>query len=317
MHFDLDAPLETSTQVKAFVGGLGVELCAVTACATLEQKAAPADRPGRLSPRFRSAVVLGKAIYLGLSSARHNQMRQFVNGRLKKRLEDLAGVLADALERAGHASVALPALAMDHARQGFEQLLPMAQGTALARLAAVEAGLASWGLNDMVLTPRFGPRVFLSLVLTELELEPDAPLDGELCLGLEACGRCAVACPTGAIPKKAPAGASLHAVRGLDKPACATACQPVASGAFVGFLRDLAQDPDPQRRLKHVRGWRSGEIWQQVSMFKPGALTGCMRCAQVCPVGQDYEALSQAPDFEDVAVAHTRASDGAVEVGPA
>lgn len=313
MHFNIESPLQDAADVKAFVAELGLELCGLVDTATLSKKVSEKDRPSSYSPRFRSAIVVGKAIYRGLSTGRHHQMRQFMSGRLKKRLEDLAGCLADTLEYNGHPALSLPTLALDHERQDYGELLPMAQGNWLVRVAAVEAGLGTLGLNNMLLTPRFGPRVFLAMVLTQLKLEPDAPLNEELCLGLEECGRCAVACPTRAIPRKAALGTPLAKVRGLDKAACAKACQPVASHAFIDFIRDAIQTEDTEERLKIVKGWRSGEIWQQMSMFKPGSLTGCMQCAIACPVGADFEAIKTAPDYPEINVVHSQ-NDGVVEV---
>jgi ferredoxin len=130
---------------------------------------------------------------------------------------------------------------------------PAGQASRRARAAAVEAGLGTWGLNMAVLTPEFGPRVFFAAVEAELPFEPDGPLPAELCLGLEACGRCAAVCPETAIPMRAPEGLALPLARGVEAAAC---------------LR---------------------------SSFQHGIRTACVECLLVCPVGRDYERLSQLP----------------------
>lgn len=68
------------------------------------------------------------------------------------------------------------------------------------RIAAFVAGLGEIGYSKMFLTPEFGPRQRMGIVITELELEPD-PLypdtDGpKLC---NRCMACVRECPTGAI----------------------------------------------------------------------------------------------------------------------
>ncbi len=43
------------------------------------------------------------------------------------------------------------------------------------------------GLNNMLLTEEFGPRVYLCGMMTNVEVEPDEPMKTELCLGLVDC----------------------------------------------------------------------------------------------------------------------------------
>jgi epoxyqueuosine reductase len=65
------------------------------------------------------------------------------------------------------------------------------------RIAAYLAGLGEIGYSKMFLTPEFGPRQRLGVVLTELELEPDPIYNGpELC---NRCMACVEACPGNAI----------------------------------------------------------------------------------------------------------------------
>ena len=61
------------------------------------------------------------------------------------------------------------------------------------RICAYLAGLGEIGYSKMFLTPEFGPRVRIGVVLTELELEPDPIYDGpKLC---NKCMACVRACP--------------------------------------------------------------------------------------------------------------------------
>jgi epoxyqueuosine reductase len=64
--------------------------------------------------------------------------------------------------------------------------------------AAVAAGLGEISLLGQLLTPQYGNRNAIGIVLTELELEPDPIFDGKLCDGV-ACGKCAAICPSHAI----------------------------------------------------------------------------------------------------------------------
>ena len=68
-------------------------------------------------------------------------------------------------------------------------------GRMVDRAVAQRSGLGWYGKNTMILTKGWGSWVFLSEVVTGLELEPDAPV-------ATSCGQCEIclqACPTGAL----------------------------------------------------------------------------------------------------------------------
>lgn len=67
------------------------------------------------------------------------------------------------------------------------------------RIAGFLCGLGEIGYSKMLLTPEFGPRVRVGIIITELELEPDPIMEpGTLCNHCMACVR---ECPGGCIPK--------------------------------------------------------------------------------------------------------------------
>jgi epoxyqueuosine reductase len=67
-------------------------------------------------------------------------------------------------------------------------------GRMVDRAVAERAGLGWYGKNTNILTHGWGSWVFLAEIVTNLELEPDAPLKSNC----GACERCLHACPTGA-----------------------------------------------------------------------------------------------------------------------
>ena len=68
------------------------------------------------------------------------------------------------------------------------------------RIAGVACGVGEIGWSKVFMHKKFGPRVRLGTILTDLELEPDPLLEpGTLC---NKCMRCVKDCPGGAIPKK-------------------------------------------------------------------------------------------------------------------
>ncbi|MCF7853664.1 MAG: 4Fe-4S binding protein [Candidatus Pacebacteria bacterium] len=67
------------------------------------------------------------------------------------------------------------------------------------RIAGYLCGLGEIGYSMMLLTPEFGPRNRIGVILTDVELEPDPIYDGpQLC---NRCMACVRDCPTGAISR--------------------------------------------------------------------------------------------------------------------
>ena len=72
--------------------------------------------------------------------------------------------------------------------------------TALSIPMAMQAGLGDHGRNGLLVSPRFGPRVRISKVITDLPLVADSPLDFGVTEFCNACKKCAHSCPSQSIP---------------------------------------------------------------------------------------------------------------------
>ncbi len=104
------------------------------------------------------------------------------------------------------------------------------------RIAAFLCGLGEIGYSKMLLTPEFGPRVRVGIIITELELEPDPIIEpGTLC---NRCMACVRECPGNCIPKdrtiKANVGGYELEWADLDMAKCGE--------AFVGAERKEGDD---------------------------------------------------------------------------
>ena len=58
------------------------------------------------------------------------------------------------------------------------------------------AGLGCFGKNSLIINPKYGPWMRLQCILTDAELVPDEPFEGDLCGD---CEECIEACPVGAL----------------------------------------------------------------------------------------------------------------------
>lgn len=82
---------------------------------------------------------------------------------------------------------------------GFQAIDCSTNDIALTIPMAMQAGLGDIGRNGLLITPRYGPRVRISKILTDLPLTADQPIDFGLTEFCEACGKCADMCPSESI----------------------------------------------------------------------------------------------------------------------
>lgn len=73
--------------------------------------------------------------------------------------------------------------------------VPCGNNTALSIPIAIDAGLGELGRNGLLITPRYGPRVRLAKVFTDMPLAPDRPISFGVHEFCEECGKCAETCP--------------------------------------------------------------------------------------------------------------------------
>jgi len=273
---------------------LGLDLIGFASARSLEAKVPDRYRPSRIAEQMPTLIVVAKSSYSGFVVAHHAATKQFWGGRIIKRLDETCVKLAVFLESYGATAFPVSSLMVDMGEREGLDLCPAGQGSPLLKAAAVEAGLGTLGLNLMLLTREFGPRVYLGGVLTSFEVEPGRPLTKELCLGLEECGRCAAVCPEDAIPRQALRGTPLAEVRGLDAIACARSSQPLGPRRFKEYLAQIFLTRDRLETMWSLIGSRlTGAFWQEMLMVKEGAFTGCSACVNVCPVGEDYQRLGK------------------------
>ena len=84
-----------------------------------------------------------------------------------------------------------------------------------------------------------------------------------------------------------------------DWAACDKFRQPHGFNELTGFLGDLIDETDPAQQKSMLRSEVSFDLWQSI-LRGAGAVTGCRRCADVCPVGEDYgDLLADALDQID------------------
>ena len=214
--------------------------------------------------------MIGQRIPVGAFRCKTNVPVQYIDMLVLRRMDRIAYRLVDSLERAGHPSFVTAAQETDWAYKRASY------GRLSTRHLGIEAGLGTFGLEVNILTPEFGPRIYLTGVLTECELEADKPMTEQVCIG-ESCSRCLYSCPSDAVRHF-----------GIDKRACATEAQEFGFTTILKFWEHfLVSDGETRRRLitdREIYGF-----WQGL-LRVVGSFGDCPRCLAVCPVGNDYHA---------------------------
>jgi len=82
---------------------------------------------------------------------------------------------------------------------GFKAIDCTTNDVALSVPMAMQAGLGDLGRNGLLVTPKYGPRVRISKVITNLPLVSDAPIDFGVTEFCESCKVCAEKCPSQSI----------------------------------------------------------------------------------------------------------------------
>ena len=82
---------------------------------------------------------------------------------------------------------------------GYRAIVSTINHVTLHTPLAMLAGLGDIGRNGLLITPKFGPRVRLATILTDLPLVPDSPIEFGVTEFCEACGKCAEMCPSQSI----------------------------------------------------------------------------------------------------------------------
>ncbi|MBI3707139.1 MAG: hypothetical protein HY246_05610 [Proteobacteria bacterium] len=273
----------SAAAIKAKARSLGADLVGIA-----DGKVLDANPPDPRNPRRPSditehdcgrVIVLAKRLNSGVARIQAwNDRHKYYNDELAlTMLETTSLELVFWLEDNGYPAIIVPPTHVDPWRYDDD---PHQHQTTLLSLphAAVEAGLGTLGLNLQLLTPEYGPRVLLTAVLCSVEIECDRRMEQALCLG-PSCGRCLKTCPG-------------DTVRHWDRDweTCDSYRSPHGFAQLSDHIAEIMGEADPAKQKEKLRSETSFNLWQSI-LRGAGVITGCRRCADVCPIGADYDAL--------------------------
>lgn len=219
-----------SKDVKMIAKEFGADLVGI---APIDRfKELPADRnPSSIFPECKSVIVLGRRVLRGSlrgieegtnfgSTYGCFGLRYLEDNFLSKTTYDLTCWI----EQQAFEAVPL----FGYGEEGMPKAIPVEEGKPAPNVivdfefAAQAAGIAEMGLGRFLITPEFGTRQRLAIILTDCELEPDEIRKKSICGD---CKACIEACPLGAydLSKKEKIGVDGHEVEvvSIDYSICA------------------------------------------------------------------------------------------------
>jgi len=190
--------MEITDHIRSLAGSLGIIDFGVAAASAwdddeLVSKLIPeAQRPLSIMRGARSVIVIGipvqRAILATAPSVYYSEHYKTLNMML-----DLAGQrIAMELDNMGYPSV----FVSRDGYQGIEGLRKDPSSFFSHRHSAYLAGLGSFGVSNMLLTERNGPRIRFTSIITTADLKKDKPSKKKLCTE---CMRCRTECPDAAV----------------------------------------------------------------------------------------------------------------------
>jgi len=190
----------TSAGVKTQCLELGADFTGIADATGFLSAEYTGNKPQEIMPGVRSVIVIGVGIPRGcilpLPKGRAEYTNTLMAGTATLRI--IAFRIARDLERGGYLASIVPT-------EGSEFGMWYADRETLKadislKYAAYLAGLGEYGLNQLLITPGFGPRVRMTAVLTDAPLEPDLPGPGPLVRReCSTCRQCVQNCPAGAL----------------------------------------------------------------------------------------------------------------------
>jgi len=182
-------------------------------------------------------------------------------------------------------------------KPGFSR--PVAPGKAAPdvminlRIAAFLCGLGEIGYSKMLLTPEFGPRVRVGIIITDMELEPDPIMEpGTLC---NRCMACVRECPGGCIPKDKTIKANVNGYElewaDVDMKKCDIVFQggtPVEEGEYGDYFDKFSQKRAGKYKASDISPFRTAPS----RLYNSGkAVCGAAGCTRACMISLEARGL--------------------------
>jgi epoxyqueuosine reductase QueG len=178
--------------VKTIVHSFGAEICGI---ASIERfKDAPEGfHPLDIYSEAKAVIVFGKQFPISVFESSSNVSYTLVRNKLIEMVDNIAVLTSLKIEEQGYRAVPIPS---SEPYEYWDSQNRHGKGILSLKHSAQAAGIGCIGKNTLLLNEKYGNRLWLGAVITNIELKSD-PLVESLCI--EGCNICLEACPQSAL----------------------------------------------------------------------------------------------------------------------
>ena len=178
--------------IKKLARELGAEVAGIGSVDNFE-KAPKGFHPTDILPDAKSIIVFGRELLNNISMAKKHAPFTLMRNRITANLDDIAMKMTIEIEETGYRAIPIPST---EPYEYWDDTKREGRGILSLKHAAEIAGLGRIGKNTLLINEKYGNRLWLGAVLTNIKMENDPPAK-QLCLA--ACNKCIEACQQSAL----------------------------------------------------------------------------------------------------------------------
>lgn len=181
-----------SNYIKNLAYSLGADVCGIGSVDRFET-APKGFHPLDIYSEAKSVISIGKHFPANLFEANTKVPYTFTKNKIVELLDDIAIKLTYNIEAQGCKAIPIPA---DEPYDYWDSENKIGRGILSLKHAAQACGIGSIGKNTLLVNEKYGNRLYLGAIITNIELTSDV-LAKNLCI--EGCSLCLKACPQSAL----------------------------------------------------------------------------------------------------------------------
>ncbi len=194
---------DITKNLKDMVFGLGTDFVGIADSRAFESPDYVGNKPQDVMPDLKSVVILGVSVPNGAFDTLPKGRAEYTNTLMAATatLRIIAFQIAKFIEKSGYKATIAPSEGSEFGYWYADR--ETLKGDFSFKYAAYNAGLGNFGMNHLLITKDFGPRIRMTAILTDAPFAqaktPQMPLVNDSCRD---CLKCIEICPVGALTEE-------------------------------------------------------------------------------------------------------------------